>query len=291
MPIRYLKEDSSDNTVRTSAGNLNFNYIPVKPSKKAYKLSVKWLEVLTKRRLEDKEISHKYYDHDLSYLSNQRQAIPYAIAYETAHFGDDIGIVSGKKNRSSVMPLIRTALTTPYRLGAYESAVTRFEKARLKTLERATKLKSGLLEWNKQSQYEAHAQIIFRIRDQFGNGVEHFDVTFKSHKTEKNQDSVEKMIEDRHSNTQDKGTITFYLRTAKFNKRSKAWRDLLANIAPVDIEITGTEPDSEDIAYVPMNMRLDSTQVKTILESFKTTVIDITLVRLPSNKVFAINRS
>jgi hypothetical protein len=291
VPIRYLKEDSSDNTVRTSAGNLNFNYIPVQPSAKAYKLSVRWLSILTKKRLENKEISDIYYDYDLSFLSSQRQAIPFALAYETAHFGDDIGIVAGKKNRGAVMPLIKTALNTPYRLSAYQNAVTRFDNVKTKTLERAANLESEILEWNKQSQYEGHAQLIFRIRDQFGNGVEHFDVTFKSDKKDKKLKRIEKMIEDRHSNTQDHGTITFYLRTVEFIKRSKNWRDLLTTIAPVDIEITGTEPDSEDIAYVPLNISLDSAQVSVIIESFKTTIIDITLVRLPSNNVFAIKKS
>jgi|APSaa5957512535_1039671.scaffolds.fasta_scaffold54726_1 hypothetical protein len=291
VPIRYVKEDSSDNTVRTSASNLNFNYIPVNPSPKAYTLSVRWLKVLTKKRLENKEISDMYYDYDLSYLSSKRQAIPFAIAYETAHFGDDIGIVSGKLNRTSVMPLIRTALNTPYRVSAYQRAVERFDNEKDKTLERAGRLDNNLAEWNKQSQYEGHSQLIFRIRDQFGNGVEHFDVTFKSTRMDKSQKRLERMIEDRHANTQDKGTITFYLRTVNFIKRSKNWRDLLSNIAACDIEITGTEPESDDIAYVPLNMRLDSTQVKTILESFKTTIIDITLVRLPSNKVFEINRA
>ena len=32
VPIRYVKEDSADNTVRTSAGNLNFNYLQVAPT-------------------------------------------------------------------------------------------------------------------------------------------------------------------------------------------------------------------------------------------------------------------
>jgi hypothetical protein len=291
VPIRYVKEDSSDNTVRTSASNLNFNYIPVTPNPKAYSLSVRWLKVLTRKRLDNKEISDRYYDYDLNYLSARRQTIPFALAYETAHFGDDIGIVSGKKNRTSVMPLIRTALNTPYRRSAYQRAVERFNNVKNKTLERAARLDNNLAEWNKQSQYERHSQLIFRIRDQFGNGVEHFDVTFKSTKMDKNQKRLERMIEDRHANTQDRGTIIFYLRTVNFIKRSKSWRDLLSNIAACDIEITGTEPESDDIAYVPLNMRLDSTQVKTILESFKTTIIDITLVRLPSNKVFEINRA
>ena len=102
---------------------------------------------------------------------------------------------------------------------------------------------------------------------------------------------MEKMIEDRHSNTQDKGTITFYLRTVEFSKRSRTWIDRLARISPVDIEISGTELQSADIAYVPLTIRLGTAEVKSIIESFKTTIIDITLVRLPSHDVFEIKKS
>ena len=43
IPIRYIKEDSSDNTVRTSAGNLNFSYVSVTPKPSAFTLSLRKL--------------------------------------------------------------------------------------------------------------------------------------------------------------------------------------------------------------------------------------------------------
>lgn len=290
VPIRYVKEDSSDNTVRTSAGNLNFNYVSVTPKSKTYRLSVNKLNSLVKKRLANTKIKELFYDYDLSLLSRNRQAVPFAIAYETAHFGDDIGIVSGKKNRSAVMPLIKAALTTAQNDNAYQKAIERFAKSTDSTFSRVAKMKKQLFEWNRQSQYEGHAQIIFRIKDQFGNGVEHFDVMFQSEKNKPNQVKLEKMVEDHHGNKNHKGTITFYFRTQEFQKKTKTWRNLVADVAPLDIEVSGHEPDSNDIAYVPLNIRLTNQQVQFILESFKTTIIDITLVRLPSNHVFEIKQ-
>ena len=168
IPIRYVKEDSSDNTVRTSAGNLNFNYIPVTPVAKSFKLTVTSLLNLTKKRLDNRLVSDSYYDYDLSYLSKSRQAIPFAIAYETAH--------SGKNNRRAILPLIKSVLTTPYQPKAYEKAAERFNRMPHRAFERVASLSNSLLEWDKQSQYDAHAQLIFRIRDQFDNAVEDFDI-------------------------------------------------------------------------------------------------------------------
>ena len=219
-------------------------------------------------------------------LSRNRQTVPFCIAYETAHFGDDIGIVTGKKNRSAIMPLIKSALQTPYNIQAYNKIVQQFENAKEKTFRRAAKFKFSLFEWNKQSQYEGHAQLIFRLRDQFGNGVEHFDITIKSRTKNPKLPKLEKLVEDHHAHKKDRGTITFYLRTQHFDKYNKKWKNLLDDMPPVNIEITGHEPLSKDIVYVPMNIRLTREQVKIVVESFKTTIIDITLLRIPSEHVF-----
>ena len=152
VPIRYIKEDSSDNTVRTSAGNLNFNYVSVTPKPHTFKLTLKDLAELVEQRLDDKRVSGSNYKVNLSQLSTARQEVPFAIAYETAHFGKDIGIVSGSKNRNSVMPLIKTALETPHNVAAYARTAERFKGATAKTFQRAGKLKFSLLEWNKQAQ-------------------------------------------------------------------------------------------------------------------------------------------
>ena len=288
VPIRYVKEDSSDNTVRTSAGNLNFNYLPVTPKPRAFKLGVRSLERLIKKRLNDEQFNDTCYGYATDRLADKRMPVPFAVVYETAHYGDDIGIVSGKKNRAAVMPLIKAALSTRYGEAAYRKTGERFASAMAKTFERAAKLKSNLIEWDKHSQYEGHAQLVFRLRDQNGNAVEHFDINIRSVQANPDQPRLERMIEDHHGNKKDKGAITFYLRTQEFVKRSKSWRDLLESVAPVSVEITGHEPGSDEIAYVPINIELDQTEVNAVLQSFRTTIIDVTLARLPSNRVFAI---
>jgi hypothetical protein len=39
-----------------------------------------------------------------------------------------------------------------------------------------------------------------------------------------------------------------------------------------------------------MNIQLDRAQINALLQSFRTTIIDITLVRLPSDRVFTVER-
>jgi hypothetical protein len=244
------------------------------------------------KRLDNQEVKDTCYEFDLALLSHHRPAIPYAIVYETSHFGDKTGIVTGTKNRNSVMPLIKTALNTPYQPAAYARASKRFETALSTTFRRVEKLKGGLLDWDKQEQYEGHAQLIIRLRDQFGEPVEHFDINFKSKPTApEHSEQLENMIEDRRINNIDKGSITFYLRTQSFAAKNKAnkWVERLNRVAPIDVEITGTEALSDEIAYVPLTLSLQPDQVNAAIQSFRTTVIDVTLVRLPSAHVFEIH--
>ncbi len=184
------------------------------------------------------------------------------------------------------MPLIKLALLTPYDADAYHEVAQKFETARLNTFKRAGNLKRRLLEWDVQAQYEGHAQLIFRIRDQFGNGVEHYDITFRSRGGSNRR--LESLIQDRRRNKNHDGTMTFYLRTQEFAR--KRWRELLENLQPLDVEITGTEPLSSDIQYVPLKISLSGKQVASILKSFQTTIIDIELARLPSQNVFKVTR-
>ncbi|MDQ8201375.1 alpha/beta hydrolase [Pelagicoccus sp. SDUM812003] len=288
IPIRYLKEDSSDNTVRTSAGNLNFNYISVTPTDEARQITVRKLRELVAQRLKDETIDSSFYTYDLSQLASQRQAVPFFIAFETAHFGDEIGIVTGSQNRKSILPRIKEALSASYDKSEYNQIVESFESARGETFESAKTLKSSFLEWNKQSQYEGHAQLIFRLRDQFGQGIKDFDITFRSTPLGIRKNKMEGMLEDRHKNKKFPGTMTFYLRTQRYDKRRKSWVDLLDRAAAVRLEITAHEDDSDDIDYIPVNLRLSSKELQAVMQSFRTTIIDVTLMRLPSQKVFAL---
>ncbi len=231
VPIRYVKEDSADNTVRTSAGNLNFNYLQVAPTDEAKALSVAQLRKLMRERLaveqllraeplrpggsatacslrdrvvmgnvNNRPLSSNYYAPNLSGLAEARRPVPYAIAFETAHFGADIGIVMGTKNRKPIIALIAKALSTPYDPGEYGKVAAEFDKVTERTFRRAAKLKGGLTEWNKQEQYEGHAQLIFRLRDQYGEEVTDYDITFRSTRSG-SANRIERMIEDKHVNT------------------------------------------------------------------------------------------
>jgi len=292
VPIRYVKEDSADNTVRTSACNLNFNYVTVRPLPKAFKIGVRSLGQLVNKRLSDESFTDKYYEVDLDNLSHNRQEVPFAVVFETAHFGDDIGIVSGKANRDVVMPLIEVAISKQAGAMTYQDVVEYYRDVSNETLARAAALKSDLLGWNKQAQYEGHAQLIFRLKDQYGKAVEHFDISIKSEVKNDKLPTLEKMIEDHHGNKLDKGAITFYLRTQSFSRRAKKqWRELLENISAVNVEVTGYEAESEEISYIPMNIELNNDDINSLLQSFRTTIVDITLVRLPSRKVFEITKA
>ncbi|MGX5202164.1 hypothetical protein [Aliikangiella sp. IMCC44632] len=289
VPIRYVKEDSSDNTVRTSASNLNFNYVKVTPKPKALQIKVAKLQNIVKKRLKNQDIKESLYHFDLSGLSGNRQQIPFAIAYETAHFGEEIGIVYGTNNRSSVLPLVKSALSCSSSQVAYDKQVDKFNKALDKTFIRAAKLKKKLLEWDPHSQYEGHAQLVFRLKDQYQNPVEHFDVMLKSPTESKSAVKLESLLEDHHVNKRDRGIITFYLRTQSFDKKAKQFIDLTAQLAALNIEITAYQADTNEIVYVPLTLSIKAEQISEIVQSFKTTIIDVELVRLATSKVFEIN--
>ncbi|MDQ8184889.1 hypothetical protein [Pelagicoccus sp. SDUM812002] len=291
IPIRYIKEDSSDNTVRTSASNLNYNFLSVAPTDDAFTLSVDQLKSLIEMRQEDEILdTSDIYQFDLSDIASERQTVPFAIAYETAHFGDKIGIVTGSENRQQIVPLVKRAIATPYSETNYASVVVAFEVERQKTFNRAAKLRSSAMEWNKQCQYEGHAQLIFRLRDQFGTPVSDFDITIKSTPVNTSKNKLEQMIEDKHLNKKTKGIITFYLRTQSFNKRSKKWTELLDNVTTVHLEITAHEDESDDIAFAPLSIKLTPSKIQSLIQSFRTTIIDVTLLRLPTTKVFELSK-
>ncbi len=294
VPIRYVREDSSDGTVRVSGSNLNFNYVSIKPTKVAHALTHDQLGRLVQNRRVGKTVSANFYELDdaATKLTGDPayREIPFSIPYEIAHSGDDIGIVTGKKHRASLLNLIRMALEThPHDPEAYAGISAKFAEAKAKVFHRIAKRK-GWRDWNLHEQYEGHAQVIFRIRDQEGLPVEHFDIYMNSDKENEKQETFADLIENRHGNKHDKGTMTFFLRTQTYSKRSKQnpWKERLANIAPLDLEITGSEPLSGDIAYVPLRVILSPDQLRAQVKSFQTTIVDVVLLRLPSAKVFSI---
>ena len=291
VPIRYVKEDSADNTVRTAACNLNFNYVKAEPQSDAQRIHHTRLGQLLQSRRDNKRLNEVRYALDFRRLAATRREVPYTVLYETAHFGTDIGIVDGEKNRTRVLPHLIKALSTPPDEQAYDEVVGAFHRNTAKTQQRAAGLKRSVTEWNKQAQYEAHAQVIFRIRDQYGVDVREHDITFKSSASGAGTNRLEEMIEDVHKNNLNPGTTTFYLRTQAYHSKKKSFENLLEDCKGLDIEITGEEPDSDDISYLPLMVRLTKPNVSKMLQGFRTTVVDVTLLRLPSQGVFKLTRS
>ncbi|OQX62561.1 MAG: hypothetical protein B5M56_06160 [Desulfococcus sp. 4484_241] len=290
MPIRYVKEDSSDSTVRTAAGNLNFNHVVISPRDRAFNLTAEKNASLVEKRLKGHRIvDTNYYISGMSLSGDARRTpVPFAVVFETSHSGEKTGIVSGKENRGEVMPLVKAALETPPDHDSYLAAGKLFAKAHASTFKRAAVLKKQFTDWEPRKQYEAHAQLIFRIRDQNGAPVEHFDIYLRSRPSAQAETRLETLIEDKHLNRKTAGIITFYLRTQRF--KNSRWTDLLKNAAPLDLEITGHEPLTGDITYLPANIRLTPENLRSMVKGFQTTVFDVTLVRLPSGNVFDVEQ-
>lgn len=288
VPIRYLKEDSSDGTVRCAAGNLNFNYVAAVPTERAYSLAPATLAKQREQRLNDEDLSAEHYQITLDGLARERPTVPFALLYETSHSGDDIGIVYGKDNRKGVLPPLLEALRAPADAEAYRRMAERFGAITQTTLKRAGSRKWSIRDWDPKAQYAPHAMVIFRLRDQFGNDVRHFDVTIRS-KRSGGTWRLEEMIEHRHVNEQHPGTITFYLRTGFYDDDKNQWVDKLADCYGVRIEVTGEEPDTAELDYLPLTLDLSCSEVALAVRPLQTTLFDVTLLRLPSRKVFAIN--
>jgi len=291
VPIRYVKEDSADGTVRTSAGNLNFNYITVRPTEDAHGLSVNKIKKAVESRHENEQVVGNWYVFDSSELAAVRREIPFVVPYETTHSSAKRGIVSGTSNRKEVLPRLKEALPLEHDAAAYEAVAQKWRKEIDRTQRRATKLKPGFLDWHRQSEYEGHSQLIFRIRDQYGVDVRDHDITFQS-KRIKGRPRLETMIEDVHVNGNNPGTVTYYLRTQKYDKKSKTnpWPNQMDKVAPLRFEVSGFEPQSDEIRYLPLDVSLKGNQLARLIQPFRTTVIDVELLRLPTEKVFKLKK-
>ncbi|PIE76779.1 hypothetical protein CSA17_00390, partial [bacterium DOLJORAL78_65_58] len=290
VPVRYLKEDSSDNTVRTSAGNLNFNYVRLVPTPEAFELEVRELQQAIHSRLEDEKVRPDWYTRQAVRLATERVPIPFALVYETAHMGEDIGILKGRDNRDRVLPLLRQALAVSSD-EEYRDVARAWQEVTDDTQRRIGRRK-GQQHWDLHHQYEGHSQLVFRLNDQFGDPVEEFDLTFRSGGGA-NRTRLEDMIEDKHINRKHRGTVLYYLRTQRYKGSDGNLKitDRLREVAPLDFEITGYEPRSRQIAYLPVRIRLTAKQVQELIQPFRTTIVDVQMLRLPHRDVFRLRRA
>ncbi|HVR36491.1 MAG TPA: hypothetical protein VMS21_11635, partial [Methylomirabilota bacterium] len=287
IPIRNAKEDGADGVVRVSASNLNFNYLRFGPTAEARALQ--WREAVNyaSRHRQGQKTLPAFYELLESSRPGapDRPKVPFAIPYECAHSGDRMGVVGGSAPRAQVMRLLKAALTTTHE--NWPDLVELFDKETAATYERALKKKAPA--WWKawidapRAQYDPHAQLVFRLRDQDGRPVKHFDVFFNSLKSDQRVGlAIKNLFEDKHVNDVTPGMITFYLRTDAFDAKQKKWVPRVRQVDGCNLEITGTEPQTDDILYLPMRFEFSTDQLVEWIQGHRTTIIDVELLRLPS---------
>jgi hypothetical protein len=184
IPIRYAKEDGSDGVVRVSASNVNLNYVRFGPTQDA--LAVDWAEASRQHDLHLDRADDRASLYEIKQISrpgsNGRPEVPLAIPFRCAHTGDEMGIVSGKQPQKQVLKLIQLGLES--QPASWPALVDTFEKETEATYDQAIDQEAPPW-WKKwlddpRAQYDHHAQVILRIRDQDRRPVEHYDVFFDS---------------------------------------------------------------------------------------------------------------
>jgi hypothetical protein len=290
IPIRYAKEDGSDGVVRVAASNVNFNYIRFGPTQGA--LETDWAKAKTQTEQHRDRTGERteFYEIKESSIpgSATRPTVPLAIPFRCAHSGEDMGIVSGSQPRAQVLRLLRMGLEAEP--ATWAGLVEKFQEETDSTYDQVLK-NEGPAWWKKwlddpRAQYDHHAQVIFRVRDQDGRPISSFDVYFDSEQRNPKARPIQTLFEDKHLNGVTSNTIAFYLRTDAFTNKTKGWVSWVKEVDICALEVSAVEPETDDILYFPFRLELDSKQLQQWIQGHRTTILDIELLRIPSPNVF-----
>jgi hypothetical protein len=327
VPFRYGREDGSDGVVRVAASNLNHHYLCIGPAlapenvdwEKAVEFSKRAVDASAAGDLADfpspdAVFAGKYYTlleenlpgeppiNTTAEAAAPRPVVPFAIPYSCAHSTEEMGIVSGTRPREKVLELIRGALTCPDE-PAYAGLAEKFEQHTDETyakvvdgnhvgglhdlFEGARRLVEDFIA-SPEAQYDRHAQVSVRVRDQHGNPIEDCSIHFNSFEGGTRPSPgilVNQLFEDTHQNKNSPDTTTFYLRLEAWD--GSTWVDRLAQVNGVDLEIDCIDPKTERIVFVPMRMRLSGALLSRYVRPHRATLIDVELLRLPARETFS----
>ena len=247
-----------------------------------------------------------------------RPVVPFAIPYRCAHSTAEMGIVYGTAPHLDVMALIRRALTCMP--SDYDGQAAAFAAITAQTYARAESRDhvAGMLELfedvetgveklfgnakpavdnyllSPQAQYDRHAQVVFRVKDQNGKPVKDCSIHFNSFGGDSAGEGaapkalINSLFEDTHLNNASANTVTFYLRLEAWSADTGAWEDRLLAVNGVDLEIDSIDPLTDEILFLPLRMRLSADRLAQFVKPHETTIIDVTLMRLPSKKTFSL---
>lgn len=300
FPVRYGHEDGSDGTVRVSGANLNFNYIKIGP--KAGSSELKWSDMESAIANADRKSNFPDY-YELKFCSLpffDRKEIPFAIPYQCAHTGEKMGIVSATLPKEQVHRLIRAALETPERSPtAWAAMADVFHKETEATYNSARTLqKPGMFNFlvDPRNQYDGHAQVIVRLRDQDGTAIPiaNSDIFFVSQQHDAQTIPIQSLMEDTSVGGISPNIITFYLRVNRFEKEANDWVYQLGKVAQFAFEVTAIDLAAQRqnpiVAYLPLRVPLNKDQLTRFIQANRTTIIDIELLRLPSPDIYQLIR-
>ena len=301
FPIRYAHEDGSDGVVRVAAGNLNFNHFVITPNDGAAQLQWPLVQAALQAAAVKGKFPPYYSVTARSLAGKDRPMVPCGIPYRCSHSGEKMGIVYGSIPREQVERMLKLALETPERTtAAYQRAATAFDRETAATFDNARTLqKPGLFNFldDPRNQYDPHAQVIFRLFDQDGLPIPigSSDIFFVSEQGEKGTVPIQSIIEHSSVSGISPNVIVFYLRTQRFDRRAKDWLDLLGNVADFALEITAIEPAAPTqnplVTYLPLRIPLSGRQVKNLIQPHRSTIVDVTLLRLPSPDLYQLIKS
>ena len=247
-----------------------------------------------------------------------RPIVPFAIPYRCAHSTDEMGIVYGTAPHPEVLDLMHRALTCE--LSDYGGQVVPFAAVTAQTYQQARNPQhiEGVLglfseveaEAKKlfgdvkpaidnyllspQGQYDGHAQVIFRVKDQNGNPINDCSIHFNSFGGDSQMGGappkvlINTLFEDTHLNNASANTVTFYLRLNAWDADTKTWVDRLPAINGIDLEIDSIDALTNEILFLPLRMRLPAAQLACFIKPHETTIVDVVLMRLPSKLTFSL---
>jgi hypothetical protein len=306
-PVRYAKEDGSDGVIRVSASNLNFLWVKYTANPLGLKQSARDIigDTATERLPESADYYHvEPQNASIPDLGN-RPVVPLAIPWDTAHTGNDKGVVDGHDNRTRIEPVLKAALETRNKT-QWTSRVPLFAATTREAFRLAGEPNRGFKGlfrekgWQRTGQYEPHSQIIVRVRDQDGRPVDDYDVNFGRGPNSKSIVDIGDLIEHKHRNQRAPNILTFYLRTGKWDDVAKTFyrRDdngneldtfynRVSEIDEVVLEVVGEERQTRDIQYLPFRKLIHTPDLLKWIQPHCTTIMDIEMHRVPSKSVFA----
>ncbi|MBV8891596.1 MAG: hypothetical protein JO266_06415 [Acidobacteria bacterium] len=326
VPFRYGKEDGSDGVVRVAASNLNHHYVRIGPSRvpeninwnDAVEFSTRTVDASARGDLADFKDAHSVFAGNYYHIleenlpgepsiqnanatATRRPLVPFAIPYCCAHSTQEMGIVSGTQTRKEVLELIRQALNCADE-ATHAAVATRFSEMTDQTYAKAAAQDKHLLSLKglfagaekfvkdflhtPQAQYDRHAQVGVRVRDQHGNAINDCSIHFNSFGGGAEPGIlINELFEDTHQNKASPDTTTFYLRLEAWNGAN--WRDRLVQVNGVDLEIDCIDPKTQRVVFVPLRMRLNTDQLTRYVKSHRATLIDVELLRLPARETFS----